>query len=540
MKRIILSLFVLFSLIGTYAQGISLLQQRKLGQALSAISGMYVDSIKDTKLVESAIKGALENLDPHSVYISKDEVQSMREPLEGNFEGIGIEFQILKDTINVVQTISGAPAEKVGVLPGDKIIFIGNDKVAGVKVQNSDVFKRLRGNKGTPVFIKVRRGNQSDLIEFKIIRDKIPIYSVNVYYMVTDKIGYIKVNTFGQTTAEEFKKALRTLKSKGMKDLIVDLQGNGGGFLKTAIDLADEFLSNNKLIVYTQGLNSSRQEARATSVGDFENGRLVVLIDEYSASASEIVSGALQDWDRAVLIGRRSFGKGLVQREIDLVDGSLIRLTIARYYTPTGRCIQKSYKNGTKDYNLELMNRYNHGEFMHADSVHFSDSLKYKTLVNKRTVYGGGGIMPDIFVPLDTTEYSDYHRNLVGKGVINSTVMDYLNSNRDELKKKYTTFDAFRKGFEVNDDFLKNLQENATKEKIPLNEKQYNNSLRIIKLQLKSLIARDLWGDNEASQILDIENKPLQKAIELFQSKTGYEDVLKSVGTNSSDNKSNK
>ncbi|MBP1638384.1 MAG: C-terminal processing peptidase-3, partial [Bacteroidetes bacterium] len=358
------SLFVvLFLTTILYSQGISTVQQRKLGQALSAISGLYVDTISDSKIVESSIRGILKDLDPHSVYIPKDEVQRMREPLEGSFEGIGVQFQILEDTICVVQTIAGAPAEKVGVLPGDKIIFINNELVAGdkIKIQNSDVFKRLRGKKGTEVIVKVKRANNPELIEFKIVRDKIPIYSVDATYMVDKKTGYIKINSFGNTTSDEFTKALDKLKNEGMKDLVLSLQGNGGGFL----------------------------DAKSTSAGDFEKGRVIVLVDEFSASASEILSGALQDWDRAVIVGVRTFGKGLVQREIPLVDGSMMRLTVARYYTPTGRSIQKPYKDGTETYYKELTNRFTNGELMHADSIHFPDTLKFKTLISGRTVYGG-------------------------------------------------------------------------------------------------------------------------------------------------------
>ena len=523
------SLFPLLFLATTlFSQGISPVQQRKLVQALSAISSLYVDTINDTKLVESSIRGALKDLDPHSVYTPKEEVQRMREPLEGSFEGIGVQFQILNDTIMVVQTIAGTPAEKVGVLPGDKIVYINDELVAGSasKVQNSDVFKRLRGKKGTEVIVKIKRGNLPELIEFKIIRDKIPIYSVDATYMADSKTGYIKINSFGSTTYDEFTKALETLKKEGMKDLILSLQGNGGGFLGTAIQIADEFLPAKKMIVYTQGNNQPRTDATATVTGNFEKGRLVVLVDEFSASASEIVSGALQDWDRAVIVGVRTFGKGLVQREFPLVDGSLMRLTVARYYTPTGRSIQRPYKDGTESYYKELSNRFRNGELMHADSIHFPDSLIYKTLINGRIVYGGGGIMPDVFVPVDTTEYSDFHRSMVAKGVVSRTAVEYLNSHRQELKEKYAAFQKFKKQFETGDDFLKLLLAEAEKEKIKYDDVQFNRSKRLIKLQLKALVARDLWNINEYYQVMDSENESLQKALEILNTPGAYDKIL--------------
>ena len=527
MKKYISAAFIFLFSLSAYSQGISALQQRKLAQALSAISAMYVDTINDKKVVEASIRGVLDELDPHSTYIPKEEVQRMHEPLEGSFEGIGVQFQIIKDTINVVQTVTGTPAEKVGVLPGDQIIYIDQDLVAGVKTQNTDVFKKLRGKRGTPVNIRVKRGNSPELIEFKIIRDKIPIYSVDASYMLNDRIGYIKINSFGNTTMDEFTKALKELKAKGMKDLVVSLERNGGGFLKTGIDLADEFLPKNQLIVYTEGLNVPRTEAKSTIAGNFESGRLIVLIDEFSASASEILSGAVQDWDRGVIIGRRSFGKGLVQREVPLADGSMMRLTIARYHTPTGRSIQKPYKKGdSKDYNKELEERFEKGEMMHLDSIHFPDFLKYNTLVSHRIVYGGGGIMPDIFIPMDTTENTVYHRKIVGKGVVNSTMLEYLNKNRDALKVQYPTFDKFNREFEVDESLLQTLISNAEKEQIPLDKKDYERSKRVIKLQLKAMIANDLWTLNEYYQVINSDNQSLQKAVEVLSKKGAYEKIL--------------
>jgi len=516
MKKIILS-FLFFALTPIlFAQGFSSLQQRKLTNALTAISNLYVDSINDKKLVESALEGILKELDPHSLYIPKEEV-----------ERVGIQFQMLEDTLLVIQTISGCPAEKVGVLPGDRIIYINNDLVAGVKMQSSDIFKRLRGQKGTEVTVKILRDGKKELIEFKIIRDKIPLYSVDASYMIGKDIGYIKINNFGSTTVQEFEKAFNTLRGKGMKQLILSLQGNGGGYLNAAIQLADEFLTTNKLIVYTQGLNQPKTIAESTITGNFEKGKLIVLVDEFSASASEIVSGALQDWDRAIIIGRRTFGKGLVQRQYPLIDGSMLRLTVARYYTPTGRCIQKSYKGGYDKYEMDLSNRFKKGEFMHADSIHFPDSLRYQTLNLKRTVYGGGGIMPDIFVPLDTTRYTDFHRKIVAKGVVNKVCVQYIDKNRAELKKKYTSFDKFKKEYEVDEAFLNQLITEVGKEKIKIDSAQYALSKPLIKLQLKALVARDLWEMNEYYQIMDADNESLQKAVEILQTPGSYEKILK-------------
>ena len=527
MKKIILS-FLFFALTPVlFAQGFSSLQQRKLTNALTAISNLYVDSINDKKLVESALEGILKELDPHSLYIPKEEVERVNEPLEGSFEGVGIQFQMLEDTLLVIQTISGCPAEKVGVLPGDRIIYINNDLVAGVKMQSSDIFKRLRGQKGTEVTVKILRDGKKELIEFKIIRDKIPLYSVDASYMIGKDIGYIKINNFGSTTVQEFEKAFNTLREKGMKQLILSLQGNGGGYLNAAIQLADEFLTTNKLIVYTQGLNQPKTIAESTITGNFEKGKLIVLVDEFSASASEIVSGALQDWDRAIIIGRRTFGKGLVQRQYPLIDGSMLRLTVARYYTPTGRCIQKSYKGGYDKYEMDLSNRFKKGEFMHADSIHFPDSLRFQTLNLKRTVYGGGGIMPDIFVPLDTTRYTDFHRKIVAKGVVNKVSVQYIDKNRAELKKKYTSFDKFKKEYEVDEAFLNQLITEVGKEKIKIDSAQYALSKPLIKLQLKALVARDLWEMNEYYQIMDADNESLQKAVEILQTPGSYEKILK-------------
>lgn len=525
-KHILIFPLVFFSLL-VYSQGVSQLQQRKISNAISAISGLYVDTINDKKLVETAIEAMLKQLDPHSSYISKEEVDRVNEPLEGSFEGVGIQFQLLEDTLVVVQTIAGGPSEKVGVQAGDRIIYINDELIAGVKMQNSGVMKRLRGPKGTEVIVKIKRGGKKDLLVFKIIRDKIPIHSVDASYMINKETGYIKINNFGSTTVEEFQTAFLNLQKSGMKNLILSLQGNGGGYLHAAHQLADEFLSKDRLVVYTQGLNQPRADMIATEVGRFEKGRLIILVDEYSASASEIVSGAVQDWDRGIIIGRRTFGKGLVQRQLPLVDGSMLRLTTARYYTPTGRSIQKPYKDGVEKYERDLLTRFEHGEFAHADSIRFPDSLRHETLLLKRNVYGGGGIMPDIFVPIDTTRFTDYHRKLVNQGVVNKAALTFIDKNRTDLKKKYPAFDKFNKLFSVDNQMLDILKDYAAKEKIEFNEEQYKKSEQLIKLQLKALVARDLWDMSEYYRIMDAENESLQKAIEILNIPGAYENILK-------------
>ena len=496
------------------AQSFGSAAMRKLQMAEFAISNFYVDKVDEDKLVEEAIIKMLAQLDPHSTYSDAEEVKKMNEPLQGNFEGIGVQFQMIEDTLLVVQPVSNGPSEKVGILAGDRIIAVNDSAIAGVKMSTEDIMKRLRGPKGSKVNLTiVRRGVQDPLV-FTVKRDKIPILSLDASYLIQPKIGYIRINRFGATTAEEFKKAMKDLQKQGMKDLILDLQGNGGGYLNAAIDLANEFLGQKELIVYTEGRTAQRSEFFAKGNGEFRDGRLIVLVDEYTASASEIVSGAVQDWDRGIIVGRRSFGKGLVQRPIDLPDGSMIRLTIARYYTPAGRCIQKP----STDYNKDLIDRFNHGELMNADSIHFPDSLKVQTKKLKRTVYGGGGIMPDYFVPIDTTLYTDYHRKLVGKGVIIKFTMKFIEDHRKELADKYKKFDSFNEKFVIDDDMLATLREMGEKEGVKFNEEQYQKALPLIKTQLKALIARDLWDMNEYFRVMNTTNESVQKALEILRS----------------------
>lgn len=500
---------------------------RKLQLALYAISNLYVDSTDDSKLVEDAITGMLEKLDPHSNYLNPEETKEMTEPLEGNFDGIGVQFNLLTDTLYIIQVIPGGPSEKVGLMAGDRIIQVDDTLIAGVKMKTNDIMKRLRGPKGTEVRLKVLRAKNPELIDFRIIRGKIPVYSMDAAYMADKTTGYIKLNRFAASSANEFREALEKLKKQGMKNLILDLQGNGGGYLNIAIDLADEFLTKDKLIVYTEGSKQPREEAKATPSGGFEEGRLVVMVDESSASASEILAGAIQDWDRGVVIGRRTFGKGLVQKPIPMPDGSMIRLTVSRYYTPTGRSIQKPYVNGkSEDYQHDLIDRYNRGELMSADSIHFPDSMKYNTLATKRVVYGGGGIMPDRFIPIDTTRYTDYHRKLVASGLVNRVAMNYLDRNRAEMTKKYAKFPTYKQQFDITDDIMQELITLAAAEKIEFDEEQYNRSKPLIMLQIKALIARDLYDMAEYFQIINDENDSYQQALRIINDQEAYDKEL--------------
>lgn len=503
---------------------------QKLGFVTYMINKYYVDTTSTDKMAEDAIRGILTNLDPHSSYISKENLQRESEPLEGSFDGIGVTFQMMEDTLLVIQTISGGPSEKVGIMAGDRFIYVNDTIIAGVNMQNIDIMKRIRGPKGTVVSIKVLRRGVPDLIEFRITRDKIPLYSVDAAYMINDETGYIKVDRFSSTTLEEFNTALKKLKSQKMKNLIIDLQDNGGGYMSAAIGMVDNFLQKDQLIVYQEGKAQPRENYVASGKDEIFDGNLVVLVDEGSASASEIVSGAIQDWDRGVIIGRRTFGKGLVQKMMDLPDGSQIRLTTARYHTPTGRCIQRPYKDNIKNYRNDLIERYNHGELMHEDSISFPDSLKHQTLNLKRTIYGGGGIMPDLFVPLDTMKYTQYHRNLVGKGVLNKFILQYMEKNRDELNKKYKSdknlFEKFKEEFEVSESDLNELVEAGEKEGVKLDSIQYGKSKNLIKKQIKANIARDMWESGEYYQIMNTENDIYMKAIEVLSSKKNYEAAL--------------
>ena len=490
------------------------------------IDNFYVDTVNLDKVVEDAIVGALKELDPHSAYISKKDVEKANEPLVGSFEGIGVTFQLIRDTITVIGPTPGGPSEKVGIMAGDQFIKIDGEDAFGKKVDNEYVQKHLRGKKGTKVTVSVKRGNDPELMDFEIVRDKIPLNSINASFMMEKSIGYIKLDRFAQDSDKEFKAAMEKLQAQGMKSLILDLRSNSGGYLNTAIAMVDEFLGADKLIVYTEGLKSPRQEWRSTEKGVYTHGNMVVLIDEGSASASEILSGAIQDHDRGILIGRRSFGKGLVQRPFNLPDGAVIRLTTARYHTPTGRCIQRPYEGGTEEYYKEMTKRLEHGEYFHADSIHFPDSLRYKT-DGGRIVYGGGGIMPDIFMPADTTFNSKLYTNLIRKGVLNKYTVDYAMLHRDELKKEYPEFQQFNKNFKVTDDMIDALKQRANSEKVEWNEEEYQRSQKYIKLQVKALIARNVWEMQQYYEVTLNEDTTVAKAIEVLSNEKQYRLLLR-------------
>ena len=523
MKKIILALALCLSM-SAIAQQVRLDMGpkspiRKLQIAELAITNLYVDSVDEQKLVEDAIKGMLEKLDPHSAYSTPEEVKKMNEPLRGNFDGIGVQFNMVDDTLLVIQPTLNGPSEKAGIIAGDKIVTVNDTAIAGVKMSTEDIMSRLRGLKGTKVKLGIKRVDIPELIYFNIIRDKIPVNTVDATYMIRPGIGYIRIGSFGATTHKEFMESLEALKKQGMKNLVLDLQGNGGGYLMASVDIANEFLQKGDLIVYTEGQRAPRMEYRAKGDGAFLDGKIVVLVDEYSASASEIVTGAIQDQDRGVVVGRRSFGKGLVQRPIDLPDGSMIRLTVAHYYTPAGRCIQKPFKKGdNKDYAMDVYNRLKHGELTNADSIHFADSLKCYTLRKHRVVYGGGGIMPDHFVPLDTMAYTKYHRQLSTKTIIRDFTLKYVLKNRNKLHQQYPEFEQFKAQYAVPKDIIDSIIAEAKKQKItPKDDEELQKTLSQLRRQLKALIARDLWDMNEYFSVFNEGDDVVKKALEEFK-----------------------
>ena len=491
---------------------------RKLQIAELAISNLYVDNVDEGKLVEDAIRGMLEKLDPHSSYSTPKEVKALNEPLSGSFEGIGVQFNMVEDTLLVIQPVTGGPSEKVGIVAGDRIVSVNDTAIAGVKMSKEDIMRRLRGPKGTKVMLGIVRRGIKDTLSFKVVRDKIPVKSIDAVYMIRPEVGYVRIGNFGATTHDEFCEALEKLSKQGMRNLILDLQGNGGGYLQAAVNIANEFLQKGDLIVYTEGRRMQRNEYKAKGNGKFLDGKIVVLIDEYSASAAEIVTGAIQDQDRGKVVGRRSFGKGLVQRPIDLPDGSMIRLTVSHYYTPAGRCIQKPYTKGdTKDYAMDVMNRLKHGELMSADSIHFADSLKCYTLREHRPVYGGGGIMPDYFVPLDTLAYTKFHRELSAKSYIINANLKYVDANRKALRKRWTSFDEFRRDFVFPKEEIDKMIADAAKDKIvPKDNAELEKTLPKLSMQLKALVARDLWDMSEYFAIINEESEIVRKAVEII------------------------
>ena len=494
---------------------------RKLQIAEMAINNLYVDSVDEKKLVEDAIRGMLEKLDPHSSYSDPEEVKALTEPLQGNFEGIGVQFNMVDDTLLVIQPVSKGPSEKVGIMAGDRIVTVNDTAIAGVKMSREEIMRRLRGPKGTKVNLGIVRRGVPETLKFTVKRDKIPVKSVDAVYMIRPGIGYIRIGNFGATTYDEFMQGLQQLKSQGMTDLVLDLQDNGGGYLEAAVKIANEFLERKDLIVYMEGRQAPRADYNAQGNGSMRQGRVFVLVNEFTASAAEIVSGAIQDHDRGTIIGRRTFGKGLVQRPIPLPDNSMIRLTIAHYYTPSGRCIQKPYTKGDReDYALDFEKRLKHGELTNRDSIHFADSLKFYTLKKHRPVYGGGGIMPDVFVPLDTLQYTKFHRQLVLKGIVINTDLRYIDNHRDQLKSLFPTFESFRDGFQVPQQLVDDVLKEGEKQNVkPKDDDELQKTLPYLKTQLKALIARDLFDMSEYFQIINETSDIVNKAIELTQTK---------------------
>ncbi len=491
---------------------------RKLNIAEISINNLYVDSVDEKKLVEDAIRGMLDKLDPHSSYMTPKEVKEANEPLNGNFEGIGVQFNLIEDTLLVIQPVTNGPSERVGIIAGDRIVTVNDTAIAGVKMSKEEIMKRLRGPKGTKVKLGVVRQGIKDRLTFVVVRDKIPVKSVDAVYMIRPQIGYIRIGSFGATTHQEFLQGLKTLRDQGMKHLILDLQENGGGYLKAAVDIANEFLQRNDLIVYTEGRRVPRAEYKADGSGVFREGRIVVLVDSYTASAAEIVTGAIQDQDRGVVVGRRTFGKGLVQRPLDLPDGSMIRLTIAHYFTPSGRCIQKPYiKGDNKDYAMDVINRLKSGELTNPDSIHFVDSLKYQTLRQHRAVYGGGGIMPDEYIPLDTTIYTRFHRELAAKSIVLQQNLRYVDNHRKQLKKAWPSFAAFKQNYQVPQSLIDAILKEGEKQNVkPKDEAELQKTLPYLRLQLKALIARDIWDMSEYFSIFNEENEMVKRALEVL------------------------
>ena len=522
MKRIFILLSAAMMGLSSYAQ-MNVTRDdnplRKLSIAEMAVKALYVDEVDENKLVEDAIRGMLEKLDPHSTYTTPKETKAMTEPLNGSFEGIGVQFNMVEDTLIVIQPVINGPSEKVGIVAGDRIVMVNDTAIAGVKMTKEEIMRRLRGPKGTIADLRIVRPGIKDLLTFKVKRDKIPVHTVDATYMIRPGIGYIRIGSFGATTYDEFMESMQKLKAQGMKDLVLDLQENGGGYLQAAADLAGEFLEAGDLIVYTEGRVTNRRDYKAPKRGSFRDGRIVVLVDQYTASAAEIVTGAIQDQDRGMVVGRRTFGKGLVQRPIDLPDGSMIRLTIAHYYTPSGRCIQKPYEKGDKkNYEKDILNRLNSGELTSADSIHFADSLKYQTLKQKRTVYGGGGIMPDYFVGLDTTRYTKFHRELAAKSVVIQQNLRFIDKNRKALKKQYPDFQTFKANFEIPQSLIDTIIKEGEKLKIkPQDSAELEKTMPYLKLQLKALVARDLWDMSEYFSIFNEDSDVVKKALELLQ-----------------------
>lgn len=507
-------LFSLFLSMGL--SGNAQMYQQKMGTFLNLLDNYYVEDVNVDSLVEIGIREILKSLDPHSVYMDATETKKANEPLEGNFEGVGVQFQIYQDTIQIVHVIEGGPSKKVGIQDGDKIIFVDTANVAGVGITNDGVFKKLRGKKGTHVTVKIKRYGENDLLDFEIIRDKIPIYAIEAKYMATPDIGYVKLSRFSANATEETQQAIDSLKKAGAKKIILDLTDNGGGYLNQAHALSDLFLENGKLVVYSSGRSQPRIDLNATEAGDFEKGDLVIMVNQNTASASEIVSGAVQDWDRGLIVGRRTYGKGLVQKGYTLPDMSMVRLTMAHYYTPSGRNIQKSYAKGIEKYHEDIEDRYESGELFDEKKLKLTDSTQYFT-ADKRVVYGGGGITPDIFVPMDTLWNSKYYQKLVRTGSFNQFTLVYINDNRVAMQKKYPTADAYIKNFSIDDSLLQKFYAFAKDKKAePDSAEVWSQSIPTIKSQLKGLIGQDLFNSSVYWQVTNLQNPIYVRALNAF------------------------
>lgn len=520
--------------LATQAQGkdkgeFKLTPDRKLLMAEQVIERFYVDSVDAGNMVQDAIVAMLKTLDPHSSYSDPEETKELTTPLEGNFSGIGVQFNMLNDTLFVIQTTSGGPSEKVGILPGDRIVQAGDSVIAGRKLPNSRIIKILRGPKGSEVDLKVLRRGEAQPIVFHVVRDDIPVYSVDAAYMADPTTGYIRVSRFGEETDKEFEAALEKLRKQGMQNLIVDLEDNGGGYLQAAHQLASHFLDKGDMVVYTDAPKMGRTVYAVEKPGNFNKGRLVIMANQYSASASEILSGAVQDNDRGLIVGRRTFGKGLVQRPFPFPDGSMIRLTVSRYYTPSGRSIQKPYAPGDEEsYRKDMLHRYEAGEFSSADSIHLPDSLRFETLHNHRPVYGGGGIMPDLFVPIDTTAFTPYYRNLVAKGILNRFCITYVDRNRSQLNREYPDVDAFIAKFNVDSAMIEDIVKLGVADSVKLDSAQLERSRPMIETIVKGIIARDLFDTSAYFRVVNPQLSPVyREALGLINDERRYNRLLR-------------
>jgi carboxyl-terminal processing protease len=526
MKKLFFTLIAVLALLSVGAQTKTLTPDQKLRYAEAIIENYYVDDVNSDSLVTEAIVAMLKTLDPHSAYSTPKETEALNQPLEGKFSGIGVQFSIVRDTVCVVQTVSGGPSEKVGIMPGDRIIYVNDTLFSHPKMEIPDVHKKLRGPKGTVVNLKIKRGSNPDLIEFRLVRDDIPIYSVDAVYMAAPEVGYVRISRFAEDTPNEFDRAVERLKAKGMRHIIIDLEDNGGGYLGAAYELSSRLLNRGDLVVYTKATKGDASKLYVDKQYKTDIDRVVVMVNQYSASASEIFSGAMQDQDRGVIVGRRTFGKGLVQRPFPFPDGSMIRLTTSRYYTPSGRCIQKHYEKGQgEEYQLDMLNRYNNGELWSADSIHFDESQRCETLKNHRTVYGGGGIMPDRFVPVDTSNYSVYYRDLVAKSVISQFCMDYIDGHRTELLAKYPNEDVFAAGYSAST-VIPELVASGEKAGVPVNEEQLATSRKMIEAIIKGLFERDLYENGAYMRSVNPLNPVYAEALRIITSEKEYNSLL--------------